>query len=280
VRINEIERFLMGKGSFSESEKSGINCLLEVVRGVFPNFDIYTGVLRGGVRVVIFGACYEGSVNKPAFGIYHDKDGCYFGFRFDDKKLRKYFESNSEAKHGERFRIDEIDVRKNEVKEFLEFSSESDEVDRRMQGAGILYMETADGNSVTELHSNPNDIYVQIKLRRGQSKFRERLLKAYDNKCAISGCQIVEVLEAAHIVPHKHKVDYSVANGILLRADLHTLFDLNLIKIDESGRVSFHESLVRDETYGKARRGCVVRLPNIQDSELIQMRRNIKIRYS
>jgi len=58
------------------------------------------------------------------------------------------------------------------------------------------------------------------------------LLRAYNGKCAISLTAVEAVLEAAHITPYLGEQTNHITNGILLRTDLHTLFDLNLIKID------------------------------------------------
>ena len=52
--------------------------------------------------------------------------------------------------------------------------------------------------------------------------------------CAISGCDAVEALEACHIVPYGGPQTNSVSNGFLLRADLHTLFDIGLLAVDTS----------------------------------------------
>ncbi|MGP0064946.1 MAG: HNH endonuclease, partial [Isosphaeraceae bacterium] len=71
-----------------------------------------------------------------------------------------------------------------------------------------------------------------IVQRRGQSEFREALLRAYDSACCFSGCAVEQVLEAAHIVPYQGPATNHVRNGLLLRTDLHTLFDLGLITID------------------------------------------------
>ncbi|AQX85141.1 HNH endonuclease [Elizabethkingia bruuniana] len=71
-----------------------------------------------------------------------------------------------------------------------------------------------------------------IKLRRGQQNFRKKLLKKYNNTCVITGCKITDILEAAHINPYKGNQDNHVSNGLLLRADIHTLFDLNLLGIN------------------------------------------------
>jgi putative restriction endonuclease len=50
----------------------------------------------------------------------------------------------------------------------------------------------------------------------------------------ISGCLVLQVLEAAHIRPHRGQRDNHPENGLLLRADLHTLFDLDLLGIEPS----------------------------------------------
>lgn len=71
-----------------------------------------------------------------------------------------------------------------------------------------------------------------ISKRRGQKKFRENLLSAYNNKCTISGCEVQEILEAAHIIPYQGEETNAVVNGLLLRSDLHTMFDLALITIN------------------------------------------------
>jgi len=73
-----------------------------------------------------------------------------------------------------------------------------------------------------------------IALRRGQRDFRYRLIAAYGGRCAISGCTILDVLEAAHIHPYRGPETNHVQNGLLLRADLHTLFDCGLIDVEPS----------------------------------------------
>jgi hypothetical protein len=72
-------------------------------------------------------------------------------------------------------------------------------------------------------------IEADIWQRRGQPKFRENLLDAYGRRCAITDCDAVPTLEAAHIRTYKGSDVNHITNGILLRADIHTLFDLGLI---------------------------------------------------
>ena len=74
-------------------------------------------------------------------------------------------------------------------------------------------------------------ILVSIARRQGQTKFRQVLLNAYDYKCAITGFDAEVALEAAHIIPYVETANNNPSNGLLLRADLHTLFDLNLLAI-------------------------------------------------
>ena len=71
-----------------------------------------------------------------------------------------------------------------------------------------------------------------IVQRQGQPKFRNDLLKAYGGQCAITDCDAKDALEAAHIFPYRGADTNHVKNGLLLRADIHTLFDLYLISID------------------------------------------------
>lgn len=70
---------------------------------------------------------------------------------------------------------------------------------------------------------------ASIIRRQGQSAFRKRLLKAYAGQCAVTGCNIEALLEAAHIAPYLGADTNVVSNGLLLRADIHTLFDLGLL---------------------------------------------------
>ncbi|MDG2531278.1 HNH endonuclease [Caulobacter endophyticus] len=88
-----------------------------------------------------------------------------------------------------------------------------------------------------------------IVRRRGQGKFRAALMKAYLGRCAISGCAVPDVLEAAHIKPYLGDHTNVVQNGLLLRADLHTLFDLKLLTIDPSTRAVVMASALQGTEY-------------------------------
>lgn len=86
-----------------------------------------------------------------------------------------------------------------------------------------------------------------VRLRRGQQAFRQALLERHGRRCVISGCAVEEVLEAAHILPYRGQEDHHPTNGLLLRADLHTLFDLDLIGIEPASKsIRLHPALVSE----------------------------------
>ncbi|MGY3090818.1 putative restriction endonuclease [Hymenobacter sp. UYAg731] len=75
-------------------------------------------------------------------------------------------------------------------------------------------------------------VLASIVRRRGQAAFRNSLLTAYASTCPVTGCQVEPLLEAAHIIPYQGPSTNHVQNGMPLRADIHTLFDLQLLAID------------------------------------------------
>ena len=99
-----------------------------------------------------------------------------------------------------------------------------------------------------------------IKQRRGQLLFRKKLLVAWHGRCAVTECAIVDLLEAAHIKPHREGHNYQTSNGLLLRADIHTLFDLALLSIDETFRVHVAPKLARSE-YARLQGKLLAQLP-------------------
>lgn len=87
----------------------------------------------------------------------------------------------------------------------------------------------------------------EIKARRGQQAFRQSLRKKYGDQCMVTGCRIPAILEAAHIHPYRGDEDNDLRNGLLLRADIHTLFDLELLGIrpDDLG-IELHSSIASE----------------------------------
>lgn len=75
----------------------------------------------------------------------------------------------------------------------------------------------------------------EIWARRGQPRFRRELLRVYMARCAVSDTDSIHVLEACHLVPVAEGGTDAMSNGVLLRSDLHTLFDLDLVGINPVG---------------------------------------------
>lgn len=72
----------------------------------------------------------------------------------------------------------------------------------------------------------------EIAQRQGQGQFRDAVLTAYGRRCAITGCDIEQGLDAAHIRPYAREGSDQISNGLLLRSDIHNLFDFKLLAID------------------------------------------------
>lgn len=100
--------------------------------------------------------------------------------------------------------------------------------------------------------------------RLGQGIFRIALDAAYEGACAVTGEHSEPVLEAAHIRPYSQGGPHHVENGLLLRSDIHKLFDQGYVTVKTDYR--FDVSLRLDEEWhnGKtyyALRGRPIRLP-------------------
>lgn len=104
-------------------------------------------------------------------------------------------------------------------------------------------------------------------LRPGQLRFRSKLLDLYGRKWCISGFEVVESLEAAHIVPYEGTSWDHVQNGLLVRADLHRLFDGLLLSIHPTRRtVHLSRRLKRTAAYSKLE-GVEIHLPQARKSQ-------------
>lgn len=71
--------------------------------------------------------------------------------------------------------------------------------------------------------------------RLGQGAFRLLVVDAYGRRCAVSGEKALPVLESAHIRPVAQGGEHRVDNGLLLRSDIHTLFDRGYVTITPAG---------------------------------------------
>lgn len=82
-----------------------------------------------------------------------------------------------------------------------------------------------------EMGDQRERVPASVVIRRGQGKFRRELLAAYEGRCAVTGSTVAAVLEAAHIRRYQGAHTDVVSNGLLLRSDIHTLFDCHRLTI-------------------------------------------------
>lgn len=104
----------------------------------------------------------------------------------------------------------------------------------------------------------------QIVIRRGQQDFRAALIKAYGGRCAVTAYDAVVALEAAHLIPFNGDQTNQVANGLLLRGDIHTLLDLNLIGFHPDS-LEVHVAALLINTSYRSLKGSILRQPPIRD---------------
>ncbi|MDR2560723.1 MAG: HNH endonuclease [Holophagales bacterium] len=108
--------------------------------------------------------------------------------------------------------------------------------------------------------------------RPNQSRFRREILNVY-NRCIITDVSLPEVLEAAHIIPVKYKGEDTVANGFLMRMDIHLLFDVGHLRISESGLIDL--SLHAEKDYEKyIPQNRQLQLPDTVNKEFLRWRWN------
>ena len=75
-------------------------------------------------------------------------------------------------------------------------------------------------------------VIAAVHRRQGGPRFRRALLSAYQGRCAMTQYDATPALEAAHIMPYRGPQTNHPTNGLLLRADMHDLFDLGLIAVE------------------------------------------------
>ncbi|MGB5894284.1 MAG: HNH endonuclease [Ignavibacteriaceae bacterium] len=90
-----------------------------------------------------------------------------------------------------------------------------------------------------------------IKSRLGQGAFRILVTGAYNRKCAISGEKALPVLQAAHIKPFNEQGPNSVNNGLLLRSDLHILFDRGYLTATPENKIEVSRRIKEEFNNGK-----------------------------
>jgi hypothetical protein len=91
-------------------------------------------------------------------------------------------------------------------------------------------------------------VWQGVLLRRGAEDLRQKLLAAYGGRCAVSGADAEAALEVALIDPEGPA---EPKNALLLRADLRTLFDLNLLRVHPKTRKVFLADAIQGGAYAR-----------------------------
>lgn len=90
---------------------------------------------------------------------------------------------------------------------------------------------------------------TSVLARTGQSKFRSRIMKAYNGRCFLTGEVISEVLEAAHIVPVTNNGADLEDNGFCMRVDIHRLYDSGNLRIRPDGSLMLSDAVAASSNY-------------------------------
>jgi len=117
-----------------------------------------------------------------------------------------------------------------------------------------LWRAVVDRSDAPSPFDGPQNRYgdpVLVKPRLGQGAFRVLVTDSYERRCAVSGERTLPILDAAHIRSYAEGGEHEVSNGLLLRTDIHRLFDLGYVTIDEDRRFVVSSRLKADFDNGK-----------------------------
>ena len=118
------------------------------------------------------------------------------------------------------------------------------EVQVRLAGAALKI----DGPATIAAQQRPRFGAPQLVMPRlGQGSFRVLVTDAYSYRCAMTSERTLPVLEAAHIRPYGKDGQHELSNGLLLRSDLHKLFDLGYMTVDPKEKTIVVSQRIREE---------------------------------
>lgn len=104
--------------------------------------------------------------------------------------------------------------------------------------------------AVKEPESRYGSTY-ELRARIGQSAFRAMVTDAYKYRCSITKEKTLPVLEAAHIKPYAESGPNLTKNGLLLRSDMHILFDKGYITVTDDHNVEVSRKIREEFENGK-----------------------------
>lgn len=92
---------------------------------------------------------------------------------------------------------------------------------------------------------------VLVRPRLGQGAFRIGVTDEYQRRCAVTSERTLPILDAAHIRPYGAGGEHEITNGLLLRTDVHRLFDLGYVTVSADGRFEVGRRLKEDFENGR-----------------------------
>jgi putative restriction endonuclease len=90
-----------------------------------------------------------------------------------------------------------------------------------------------------------------ITPRLGQGAFRLTVTDSYERRCVVTGERTLPILDAAHIKSYAAGGEHATSNGLLLRTDIHRLFDLGYVTVAPDGRFAVSRRLKEDFDNGR-----------------------------
>ena len=115
----------------------------------------------------------------------------------------------------------------------------------RLAAPGVLVGDSSLGDEAR--YGNP----LMVRPRLGQGAFRVLVTETYQRRCALTGEKTLPVLEAAHIRPYAEKGPHRIQNGLLLRSDLHILFDQGYFTVTPDHHVVISKRIREEFQNGK-----------------------------
>lgn len=90
-----------------------------------------------------------------------------------------------------------------------------------------------------------------LEPRLGQGGFRVRIIDVYRRRCAVTAERTLPALEAAHIRPYAEVHSHKISNGLLLRRDIHSLFDKGYVTVTPKLRFEVSHRIREDYENGR-----------------------------
>ena len=128
--------------------------------------------------------------------------------------------------------------------------STDDEEGRRLWEAVQAPLAPRGLTPVLEEHARYGEPY-HVQPRLGQGAFRVLVTDNYERRCAVTRERTLPVLDAAHIIPYSEGGTHEGSNGILLRRDIHCLFDRNYVTVTPDLRFEVSPRIKEEFENGK-----------------------------